>query len=89
MMSDLEFPPPPAEICDACYADLNRTRVHRQSKGGLLVAYCQHSQRGALLQLRLADAGWRVYPAMPEDRWVAMLNDSALAVSPSANSQAA
>ena len=89
MMNSLEFPPPPAEICDDCYADLNRTRPHRQSNGGVLFAYCQHSQRGALLQLRLADAGWRVYPAMPEDRWVAMVNDSALAVSPPANSQPA
>ncbi len=89
MMKVIEFPPPPAEICDDCYADQSRTRGHRQSDGGVLFAYCQHSQRGALLQLRLANAGWRVYPAMPEDRWAALCNDSALAVSPPANSQSA
>ena len=89
MMNSLEFPPPPAEICDTCYADLNRTRPYTQNNSAVLFAYCQHSQRGALLQLRLANAGWRVYPALPEDRWVALCNDSALAVSPPANSQSA
>lgn len=78
------LPPAPQGFCYSCY--VKNTKVHRSSRG-LLLTYCEHAGRGALLQLRQLDAGWRVYPEISAEDFWRIAGESALLAEPPANSQ--